>query len=75
MRVISGSLVTGLPTRRFHVELIARSSGVGFTCHYSDSFLGSNVTDGDTRLVGSALRGQTSPSAKGKIAQLAKPPL
>jgi hypothetical protein len=33
------------------------------------------VTDGDTRLVGSTLRGQTSPSAKGKIAQLAKPPL
>src|SRR6266487_2557579 len=67
MRVISVSILTGSPTRRFHLEPIFRSSGVGFARHYIDSRGGRNVTDGDRRLVGRTLRGQASPPASGGL--------
>src|SRR6266567_6620670 len=67
MRVISVSILTGSPTRRFHLEPIFRSSGVGFARHYIDSRGGRNVTDGDRRLVGRTLRGQASPPAGGGL--------
>src|SRR6266581_3334464 len=63
---IQVSILTGPPTC-VPREPVSLSHRVGFALHYYDETRRRNVTDGRTRMVGGAIRGQPDPPAGGGL--------